>query len=84
MRPIWHEDYYCLKFLDSLSNHKRTDHHMWDKYVALGTAFVLGNTMAKRLGERPIKMHDIVVKYFIYPPGGEEGRKAAFRVMNHV
>lgn len=79
------EDYACLRFLDSLmANHKRTDVHMWGKYVGMGYAFVLGNTMDKEEGRPHSRLRLLIERYFVYPPGGLAGINAAYKVMNHV
>lgn len=70
----------CFSFLESLQyNHKRTDYHMWPKYIAMGYAFVLGNTVDSTIHT---KFEYLLSKYWIYPPGGLEGRKAANITMN--
>lgn len=79
------EDENCLMFIDSLSqNHKLQDDHMWQKYLGIGVAFVLGNTMDAEAGRPHVQLQYLIEKFFIYPPGGAAGRKAAYEAMRHT
>jgi hypothetical protein len=83
-RKPWDSDVdACWRFLDSLvQNKKGVDMHMWHKYVAFAVGFVFEFQPPAPMP--PLRLHELMEKAIVYPPGGAEGRRAFYKAIKHI